>query len=311
MSVASKAKSSRIDRPDRKGCRFCGGDSSLLFEASDRNRGVTDETFRYHRCKRCECVFLPDAPDHLGRYYREEYYELPTPSGLERMAQEGAHRIELVRRHADSGRLVEIGAGVGVFAYQAKAAGFDVTAVEMDSRCCEYLASVVGVEVVESNAPEDALDALPPSRVIALWHVLEHLPNPSAVLESAAANLEPGGMLVIATPNPAAFQFRVLRARWPHIDAPRHLALIPLEALAARVAGLGLECVEITSGDPGGRYWNRFGWQRGLLRPGAGTIESALARTLGTALAAALDPFERRGLRGSTYTAVFRMAEAR
>ena len=73
-----------------------------------------------------------------------------------------------------------------------------------------------------SDAPgraSETLAELPPSRVIAAWHVLEHVPRPWALVDAAADNLESGGALVIATPNPRAFGFGVLGGRWPHVDA--------------------------------------------------------------------------------------------
>jgi hypothetical protein len=49
-----------------------------------------------------------------------------------------------------------------------------------------------------------------------------------------------------------------------------------------------------------------FGWQHALLRPSSGGAAKLLALQAGRAAAAVLAPFERRDLRGSTYTAVLR-----
>ena len=79
-----------------------------------------------------------------------------------------------------------------MFAKLASDAGYRYTGIEMDARCCAYLRSELGVEAIESDAPGDVLAQLPPSDAIALWHVLEHLPDPWGVVERAAANLAPG-----------------------------------------------------------------------------------------------------------------------
>ena len=60
-----------------------------------------------------------------------------------------------------------------------------------------------------------------------MFQIIEHLIDPWDTLQAAAESLLPGGVLVVATPNPGAFQFRFLRGRWTHVDAPRHTALIP------------------------------------------------------------------------------------
>src|SRR5205807_1044257 len=179
----------------------------------------------YARCERCCTYFLIDVPEDLGRYYPSDYFVLPTLEGLREQARDEAYRIDMVRAHATGGRLVEIGPGHGIFAVQARDAGFETVGVELDPIAAEYLRDTVGVEVVESGSPERVLRELPPSRVIAMWHVLEHLPRPWEMLSAAADNLESGGVLVVATPNPRAFGFRLLRGRWTHVDAPRHLFL--------------------------------------------------------------------------------------
>jgi Methyltransferase domain len=181
-----------------------------------------------------------------------------------------------------------------------------VTGIEMDARSCEHLRTAIGVEALQSDSPARALEALPPSRVIAMWHVLEHLPDPWETLDAAAANLEPGGVLAVAVPNPKSFQFRMTRARWPHVDAPRHLFLIPAGLLEERARGAGLELVTLTARDRGGIYWNRFGWQHLLMRPRRTKVRTALAVAFGVGVAALMAPIELTDLRGTTYTAVFR-----
>lgn len=101
------------------------------------------------------------------------------------------------------GRLVEIGPAHGAFALQAVEAGFDVTAIEMDERCCRYLESVVGVAAVHDDRPHEILRDRPPSDAVVMWQVIERLPDPWRCLRSAAQNLHEGGVLLVATPNPA------------------------------------------------------------------------------------------------------------
>lgn len=291
-------------------CPLCGGAATVAFTAVDRNREITAQPFRYRGCQSCGAYSLVDVPDDLGPFYPSAYYELPDPAALDALAPVEQHKVDRVRHWADGGRLVEVGPGVGVFAHGARKAGFDVTVVEMDERACTFLRDVVGAEAVHSDDPAAALRTLPPSRAIALWHVIEHLRDPGALLEAAAENLEPGGVLVLATPNPDSLQFRLLKERWAHVDAPRHLFLLPLATLAGRCAELGLAQVEVTTSDPAGRHWNSFGWEYAMRRrPAAGPAPKALA-VGAVALSVALRPVEHTGLRGAAYTAVFKKGDA-
>ena len=87
-------------------------------------------------------------------YYPEDYYRLPHPAELDWAARKEAPKLALLRPWVSAGPLVEIGAGFGIFARAARQAGYDVTAIEMDARCCGYLRGVVGVKAVQSNDPQ-------------------------------------------------------------------------------------------------------------------------------------------------------------
>jgi SAM-dependent methyltransferase len=291
-------------------CPLCGGACAEAFVTRDRNRGVRDDPFRYLRCGACGALHLDEVPADLDAFYPDAYFGLPGIEQLRAQAELERYRIELVLRHVRGGRLLEIGPGDGVFAVQALDAGFEVAAIEPDAAAAAHLRDLLGIEVVESAAAEAQLPRLGPADAIVAWHVLEHVPRPWAVLEAAASSLKPGGVLVIATPNPRAFGLRVLGARWPHVDAPRHLFLLPHEAVVARGRELGLTPVQLTATDAGGLGWNAFAWHYALRRPGASWLHDALAHRAGSAIARVLAPIERRGLRGAAYTLVLRKAAA-
>jgi 2-polyprenyl-3-methyl-5-hydroxy-6-metoxy-1,4-benzoquinol methylase len=286
-------------------CRLCDGDADIAFRTRDRNRGLSEQVFTYWRCRACKTIFLADVPSDLGLYYPDDYYALPSPAELDRVAQNEAPKLALLRPWVRAGTLIEVGAGYGLFARAARNAGFDVTAIEMDERCCGYLTSVVGVRTVQSDTPEEVLANLPASSTVVSWHSLEHLSQPWTVLERAAQTLEVGGVLAIAMPNPDSLQLSVLGARWAHIDAPRHLFLIPLAALEARAGQLGLALAYVTSNDRAGRHWNWFGWEYALRRNPARRPSTPSTKLGAYGLTAALAPLERRHMKGTTYTAIF------
>jgi SAM-dependent methyltransferase len=287
-------------------CPLCDAPSTAAFTTTDRNRAIGDRAFHYRRCSGCRSYFLVDVPGDLGAYYPRDYLSQPTLAELREEGRREAWRMQIVARHASGGRLVEIGPGNGIFAVQAVEAGFETAVVERDAGACAHLRDTLGIEAVRSDAPEHALAAMAPSRAIVLWHVLEHVAHPWALVDAAGANLEPGGVLVVATPNPRALGLRLLGRRWPHVDAPRHLFLLDHEALAGRARSAGMELVQLTTNDPGGLHWNAFAWHFLLRRPGVAPLADGFAYLGGRAIARVLAPLERRGLRGAAYTAVLR-----
>jgi 2-polyprenyl-3-methyl-5-hydroxy-6-metoxy-1,4-benzoquinol methylase len=301
----------REDRPhpnDMKGeCSFCKTISPLYFRTRDRNRRMSDHMFDYYRCPSCGLIFLSPIPSNLGDYYTAAYHSNPpTREHLLSMAAADHYKIELVQRFVSGGRLLEIGPSWGSFTYLAKAAGFQVEALEMDAGCCTYLNEVVGVKSVNESDVCTALPKLDRYDVIALWHVIEHIPDPWAALQAIAGALLPGGIVIMAAPNPSALQFRILGRFWAHVDAPRHVELIPASLLARHMASLGLEPVLDTTTDAGSLVWNAFGWEVSLSNFFAHPLTKKVARRTGNVISRLLDPFEKKNGLGSAYTVAFR-----
>jgi SAM-dependent methyltransferase len=283
-----------------------------MFDAWDRNRETTRERFPYARCRTCGTVFLVDPPADLARYYAEDYYHFgpdgePAWKSDEPRMQAASYRVGLLQSHAAApGRLIEIGAGTGAFASAAQSAGYEVSAIEMSERCCRYLSEREGIAAICSDRPLEAIASLAPARVVALWHVLEHLPNPAEVLARVAEKVQPGGVLAIGVPNPRSLQFRVLRTRWVHLDAPRHLCLMPPAALIDRGRDLGMRCVALSTNDPDGLECNFFGWVGALRHHPAVGPTPDLVSHCARAIERTLAPLERSGDRGSAVTILMR-----
>ena len=280
---------------------------ALFFSTRDYNRRVSNTEFRYSCCGRCGLVSLMNVPDDLAPFYAGEYHTLPqSDTEIERGAEHDRYKIELVRRYVSGGRLLEIGPSWGAFCLLAKRAGFEVEAIEMDPRCCEFLKATIGVRAISSVDEVEALARASVADVIALWHVIEHMRDPWTLLSRAAARLAPGGVFVIATPNPAALQFKALGKLWAHVDAPRHLHLLPAAMLRDRMRALGLEEELCTTRDPGSLGWNAFGWSWSFANHVTPRIMKRALRLSGRVLAGLLAPVEGREGLGSAYTAVYR-----
>ena len=245
-------------------CPFCNARSFLRFRARDLNNRVTEEAFDYYRCSACGLVYLSPIPADLAKYYHTDYIAYDIPSSLEQLkakAEQVRFRVDIVQQYAPkTGRLMEIGPSYGGFAFLAKQAGFSVDVIEMDSECCRFLKDVVGVNTICTHDVPQAIAGLGQYDVITLWHVLEHLVEPWKVLDTLVEHLLPNGIIVISTPNPDSFQFKLFGRFWVHLDAPRHVSLLPAEWLICFLEKCGVHKVMLTTTDPDGRKLNKFGW---------------------------------------------------
>ena len=149
------------------------------------------------------------------------------------------HRLALLRRHVPApAALLDAGAGRGRFVAAARRAGYSAVGVEPSRRGVEG-ARALGVDLVAAGL-DDAPIAAGSLDAVTLWHVLEHVEEPGAALERAAAWLRPGGVLLVGVPNLGSLQARLGGDRWYHLDVPRHRTHFTVAGLHALLRARGL-----------------------------------------------------------------------
>jgi SAM-dependent methyltransferase len=175
---------------------------------------------RYDRCTICGHWFSRHGLD-LSRLYDQAYVDA-TYGGADGMRarfariaalppakSDNAGRVACVlafaearfgARHARR-RLLDVGAGIGVFPAAMKSAGWHVVALEPDERSAAHLRDWVGVEA--HATPIEALDATAAGRFDAITFnkVLEHVEDPVAMLAAALPLLAPDGFVYIELPD--------------------------------------------------------------------------------------------------------------
>lgn len=288
-------------------CKNCNQKALFLFNARDYNRYVKNEIYTYYQCSACGFIFLNPIPRNLKTYYPDVFHAIPASlSQLIESSHIEKYKVDLVKKFISSGRLLDIGPSFGGFAYLAKMAGFNVEAIEMDDHCCQFLKQIVGINVFHSTNPSVAMRSVNLYNVITLWHVIEHLPDPWPTVESAARHLLPGGIIVIASPNPDSLSFNAWGRFWVHVDAPRHVQLIPISLLKDKLRTFGLRPIFLTSKDPGASSLNRQGWQKSAMNLFANKKLKHLMQILGFFAYITMIPLDYSGFRGNGYVAVFK-----
>jgi 2-polyprenyl-3-methyl-5-hydroxy-6-metoxy-1,4-benzoquinol methylase len=239
-------------------CPYTNQPAEFLFRAKD-NRG-SPGTFEYYRGPN-GLIFIGQIPDNLGDYYRGGYQRLPrSEQELASMAAPECYRLDLIKSLVPSGKYLEIGPWIGLAAYNAKKLGYEVSTLEYNQECVDLMKRV-GIKAAQTNDPAKFLNSSTDRYdVIALWHSIEHLPRPWDMIDSAAQALAPGGILLVAAPNPESAQMRELGKNWQHLDAPRHLYFMPASMIIEIGQRNGLHLVEATADDRLAKTIERMGW---------------------------------------------------
>lgn len=305
-------------------CSVCGSKAKRLFRTSDINQKMADLEFDYYRCNSCGMIFIEQIPENLSLFYGDNYAAYQELDFLQnvQIANQEQGKLEVVNEHGCGKNMLEIGPGSGSFSFFAKLDGYEIDVIEMDKGCCEYLKNTIGVNNVIHTV--DIFTAMKHIKkqydVIVLWHVFEHLTNPWRVLEAVSKALAFHGIVVIATPNPESIQFRFFKKYWKHVDAPRHLSLIPMKVLENKAMALGLKPVKITTTDKPSVMFHSYAWwieslknyqienpnsiiTRVLRKPGIThsmffVLYKLMYKFIGS-------PLEKREGNGAAYTAIF------
>jgi SAM-dependent methyltransferase len=119
------------------------------------------------------------------------------------------------------GRVLDVGCGNGDFLATLARRGWHVSGTDLSAVACDQARGkgIVTHEgpLTEANLPATDFD------VITLWHVLEHLPDPTVELAEARRLLRDDGLLVLEVPNSGTPTFRLCGKDWVCLDVPRHL----------------------------------------------------------------------------------------
>ncbi len=97
--------------------------------------------------------------------------------------------------------LLDVGAGLSVFPYRMKAAGWRCTALDPDERAVRHALKVVGIDAVVGDFMKLDTSSLGTFDVITFNKVLEHVEDPVGMLARALPLLAAGGFVYFEVPD--------------------------------------------------------------------------------------------------------------
>jgi ubiquinone biosynthesis O-methyltransferase len=128
----------------------------------------------------------------------------------------------------DGKRVLDVGCGGGILSESMAAKGADVTGIDLGEKALKVaqLHSLeTGIKVDYRLLSAEALaDEMPQSfDVVTCMEMLEHVPDPAAVIEACARLVKPGGHVFFSTinRNPKAYLFAVIGAEYVLNMLPR------------------------------------------------------------------------------------------
>lgn len=256
-------------------CFLCGSaEAEPVWTTPDRALAVPG-LYAVARCRRCGFLYQrPRVSDeHLTGCYPDHYprhqepspripfkgsprrvkaarWALATRLGYERLRDTGVGPLThlyawwLARKikwdcppWRGQGRYLDVGCGSGGSLGVAAALGWQPAGIEMDAAAAERAR-----RFTREIHVGDALTApFSPGRfdVVTAFHVLEHVPDPVAVVRRMLEWLAPGGLVIIEVPNAGGWGASLFGSAWSGLELPRHLSHFTPESLARVVEKAG------------------------------------------------------------------------
>jgi SAM-dependent methyltransferase len=257
----------RIDSDEVPTCGACGSDR---FEAVavgfDYELLTCSNAWRFVACSSCGHVWLNPRPaaSALSTIYPPTYYAYnyeEEVGGIARRGKEALDRLKfrglLKALDRPPRSYLDIGCGDGRFLRLMEGRGVPRSrnhGIEMDPDAVEPLAAA-GYQAFCGRV-EDCDEIAPGSIDLAtMFHVIEHVADPAAVISEVSDWLAPGGLFAVETPNLDSLDRRLFSAGlWGGYHIPRHWHLFRERTLSRLLTDAGLEVTEVDY-LPGHSFW--------------------------------------------------------
>jgi SAM-dependent methyltransferase len=204
-------------------CRICNAHTfTPLF---------TKAGFDILKCSNCEIVFtsIPEEFDLL-KIYDESYFQggqsdgygnyLGTEAVLRREFHKSVQLLREQTGYAPGLRLLEIGSAYGFFLDEASKY-FECTGIEVSAAAANH-SRQRGHRVLTDVLSERTLPDIGMVDIVAMFDVVEHLPDPVATFRLIDRCLNPGGRIVLTTGDIDSLSAKLFGKRWRLMTPPQH-----------------------------------------------------------------------------------------
>lgn len=195
------------------------------------------------RCEKCETVTIWPKPsrDVGGDGLFTEMYGNNRLKKRDTWFREAKSRLEWIQIYCPDGVLIEIGCGTGEFVKTAQDAGYEAQGLEV-SKWAAAKTRDLGVKVFEGYLSDWISNNYGyASDVAAIWHVLEHIPDPLNFLIEIKSVLKSNGFLFIEVPNGTAADLDRLGIDWDGTQPKDHYHLFSPIGLGLLLDAAGFE----------------------------------------------------------------------
>jgi 2-polyprenyl-3-methyl-5-hydroxy-6-metoxy-1,4-benzoquinol methylase len=145
----------------------------------------------------------------------------------------------LARRYGKRGsRLLEVGSGMGHLVGQLEDT-FETFGVDINHWAVKKSKEVVNTSQLQTASAQELPFTNHSFNIVIIKHLVEHLPDPQKAIQEIGRVTEPGGTLILATPNLDSLLKPWKGDRWIGYQDPTHISLKPPAQWISYIEGAG------------------------------------------------------------------------
>jgi 2-polyprenyl-3-methyl-5-hydroxy-6-metoxy-1,4-benzoquinol methylase len=286
-------------------CPVCGSAEFSEFAVGfDYELLTCRNPWRFVQCAACQHVWLNPRPavSELTTIYPSSYYAY-NYSKINRVAREAKEWLDrrkiakILRACGQRPRsYLDVGCGDGRFLRALERFGVPrskLYGLELDQAVVDRLRGEGYTGVFRERAEDSA--SIPDGQIdlVTMFHVIEHVDDPGAVLRRISRWLSPAGVLAFETPNLESWDARIFqRTYWGGYHIPRHWNLF-MPATVSRLLDRNGFQVVATIYQTGHSFWmyslHHLTRYQGRSRPRLGQLFDPVKSLLGISAFTALD----------------------
>lgn len=181
-------------------CNLCGAESNVII--------ALNESFPVLQCKVCLLVYVYPQPDNseIKREYDDDliFSSKESKNWLKHCEKDLARlwlrRISKITKFKNTGKILDVGCGTGDFVKHLAPSVWKVYGTEYSPQMARVAQDRCRIDVFigflkQAQYENESFDA------VTMWHVLEHVPDPSSEIREIFRILRKGGLIVIEVPN--------------------------------------------------------------------------------------------------------------
>jgi 2-polyprenyl-3-methyl-5-hydroxy-6-metoxy-1,4-benzoquinol methylase len=203
-------------------------------------KGATD----IYRCVDCGCI-MADVEFQPDQYEAASYYTMRQRT-KEDIDDEWGFRwryiLARISRMSRCASLLDVGAGNGYFVYLA-ASEFSIEAsgLEISRQEVQFARETLGIDLLKVDLVEHDKRY----DVVTCFNVIEHVGQPKRFFDALVERVEPGGSVVLTTPNPGCIQAKARGLRhWRMVAPPHHINLFTRDTLTSLFEQRGMKVLQ-------------------------------------------------------------------